>query len=120
MNFNKIKKLIKFKKYLITDFIIHQAEMSVTGFNQALANETLTVKKLEEISKILEVPMAYWWEGEDQAFAEKSATAYGGDLSSEIRWLKRQIDGYVDTIERLKIQIDQLEEQLEICQQNKT
>ena len=110
MNFNKIKSLIKFKKYLITDFIINQADMSVTGFNQALANETLTVKKLEEISKVLNVPMAYWWEGEDQALIEKSPIAYGGDLASEIKWLKKQIDGYTDTIERLKKQIDQLEE----------
>ena len=111
MNYNKIKKVIKNKKYPITDFIINQVGMSVTGFNQALANETLTVKKLEEISRVLNIPMCNWWEEEDQFVVEKSAVAYGGDLIGEIRWLKKQIDGYIDTIERLKNQIDQIEVQ---------
>ncbi len=41
-------------------------------------------------------------------------------MLKDMKYLGFRLLGYVDTIERLKIQIDQLEEQLEICQQNKT
>ncbi len=39
--------------------------MSVHGFNQSIRNGTLQVKKLELISKHLNVPITFWWDNDD-------------------------------------------------------
>ncbi|TSA24371.1 MAG: hypothetical protein D4R67_12050 [Bacteroidetes bacterium] len=107
MDFNKIKKTIKEKRFPITDFVKNIVGMSATGFNQAIENRTLTIVKLEEISKALSVPMSYWWEGEKETDHKPEK-----EILAENKRLKKHLDVCLDTIDNLNSRIHDLEEQL--------
>jgi hypothetical protein len=107
MNYSKIKENIQSKKYLINNFIIEKIGMTVHGFNQTIAHETLKVRDLEKISKELRLPMRYWWEEEDQSLVQEQSKIYGEDPREVIVDLRRQIKGYVITIENLNKVIEE-------------
>lgn len=109
MDYNKIPKIIKDKKYLKTHFIEDKIGMSLMGFNQTIKNGTLKVRDLEKISKELGLPMYYWWAEEDLIMPNEQSKIYGESPGEIIADLRRQIKGYV-------VMIENLNKMLEECQ----
>ena len=109
MDFNKIKYELKSRNIGITEFITDKAKMSIQGFNTAIKNKTLTVVKLEEISKALGVPMTYWFDEEEKReLVFDSFTPYETGAKTIIDQLKKDK-------ENMQMQIDLLLEKLNKC-----
>lgn len=94
MNYNKIKNLITEKKYTIEKLAI-EIGISSGGFHKMFKRKTLTIDNLEKISKVLGVPMIYWFEeNEDKIIMmeEKGAKYEKAVVSREdYEFLKDQI-----------------------------
>ena len=104
MNYNTITLECKRKK-IILEVLAEEIGMTRQGLSGAIKKKTLKVKDLEAISGILNVPITYWWD--DQFEVNENAVPY----SDTIRRLNRQIDGYLDDIERYKMRVSELENQ---------
>lgn len=107
MNVNKVKDELRRRRIPINKFITDTVGMSVPGFNDALTNLTLSVGKLEIISRALDVPVAYWFD--DQSDVVEDFTApYGNNVIAEIERLRKQIDDLIDDKIRLKAEIEKM------------
>jgi transcriptional regulator with XRE-family HTH domain len=65
---NTIKELAKIKKISLRT-LSAEIGMSVTGFHQALSNDSLKVKALEKIAEVLDVPVAVFFKEEEEALS---------------------------------------------------
>lgn len=107
MDYNKIIKAIKQRDLQISTFIPEVTKLTVQGFRKALSNHTLKVKDLENISKALGLPMAYWWEdGSDIISIEKKDQEEFKKLSEKISRQELTIDHLNDQIVELKKRLE--------------
>lgn len=84
MDTNKIKSLAKLRKISIADLAV-EIGMSVTGFYEALANNTLKITTLEKIGQSLGVPITYFFKEEEEGFnANESQVNYGKSIDGNI------------------------------------
>ncbi len=112
ITYEKIKSEIEKRNYRLKYFIREFAEMGEKGFKLSCENETLKVRTLQLISKALKVPMAYWFQEEDQWIIEETTLTYGDSPSIIIKELRNQLNESNDDKRRYKKQIDELSEKL--------
>ena len=110
INYEKIKNEIEKRNYRLKNFIPEFAEMGERGFKLACENETIKVSTLQLISKALKIPMAYWFQEDDQRIKEETELTYGENSASIIKRLNSQIEDLVDDKRRMKQEIDELRE----------
>jgi len=112
LNYNKIKEEIKRRNFNEKYFIPENTELSVQGFNKAVKNDTLKIKDLITISKGLKVPMAYWFQEDDDSITAETEITYGDNSAKIIKELRTLLNDCVDDKRRLKQEVDELREKL--------
>ncbi|MEI7723447.1 MAG: hypothetical protein WCK09_00225 [Bacteroidota bacterium] len=112
INYQKIKEEIEKRNYRLKYFIPKFAKMGEKGFKLACEGDTLKVDTLLKVSKALKIPMAYWFQEEDQEIKNEIEMTYGENSATIIKRLNTQIDGYVKNEIELHRQIDDLREKL--------
>lgn len=112
LDYNRIAEIIRQKNFSLKYFIPRTTEMTVHGFKKAVENKTLKVSALEELSKALDLPMSFWWEGEDDLLSYTRNDKKEKELEVENTRLKKQVDINMKTIDTLSDQIYELKEQM--------
>jgi len=64
MNYNEIKKLCSLKKIAVKN-LAEKIEMTETGLYSAFRNNTLKIRDLEQIAKVLGVTVDYFFDEKD-------------------------------------------------------
>lgn len=112
VSYLKIKKEIEKKGSNLKTFIPEFAGMGVQGFKLAVDNGTLKVSTLEMISRKLKIPMAYWFQEEDQLIISENEITYGDNSATIIKELRALLNDSLDDKRRMKQEIDDLRERL--------
>jgi transcriptional regulator with XRE-family HTH domain len=87
MNYNKIKELSTEKKINFSQ-LSEKIGMSRRGLYAAIENETLTIRTLEKIAEVLEVPLMAFFESQPGAFT--SLNSYNKEVTDLNNIIKLQ------------------------------
>lgn len=107
MNYNKIKELAE-QKNISVKYILAEIDMTAPGYYSAIKNDTLKIRDLEKIAKILGVPVSYFFEeNESKPLVQNGKNILNGGNHGTIN-----ISEAVHEIELLKNKVASLEELL--------
>ena len=88
MNYSIIGDLIR-KQGMTKKHFYQKIDMSKTGFNLAVKNDTLKVRDLEKISQVLKEPVLTFFEGTDKpiffSHGDNSPVSIGSSVSQNIQ-----------------------------------
>jgi hypothetical protein len=119
--YNKIKKELTDRNINLKDFFGKRVGLSEGGFHQAVRNNSLKVRDLEEISKVLGLSMTHWFEDDvSDLTLEEERTWNEFKESHERRLLKEQMQEIMRDEIIIKNQtkkIREIEEELNKCRQ---
>ena len=110
MDFNRLEQRRKILG-LTQKQVAEKAGMHVNTYSRILRDKTTTVETLENLSKALETAMNFWWD--DEANYAIDNTKLYGKMANEI------IKDLMDDKKRLKAQIDDLENRLNVYESKK-
>ena len=90
MYYYKIKKQMgikRVKRYEAAEYI----GLSLHGFDEMIRNETMTVDRLEKISRLFDVPISYWFaEGEEISMVKEPESIYKKRTDEILEILKEE------------------------------
>ena len=100
MNYYKIKLELEKRGISVKDFC-RQINLTEQGFYQMIRNESMKVDVLERISKVLNVPVSYWFDATDYVPNETSATLQSATGKDDGYINAKQIDAVTNELNRL-------------------
>lgn len=103
---NKIKQLIEQKKISIEQVAVWMDKSRTAIYNDFKMSE-LNTSVLKQYSKILSVPITYWFD-EDTIILNEAKPEYLTQVEAENKLLKRQIETLQDLVETKEFLIKRL------------
>jgi len=111
MNYSKLKLLIANKK-ITRNEMVKLLDLSKTGYDKKLVNETLTVRELEILSHYFNVPINYFFD-DFVPLSKDSKVKYGScaeciEKEGQIKLLNTQLAEKDKEILRLNIELERM------------
>jgi hypothetical protein len=117
MDYNKLKEMIISSYGQIQIFFEKEGEsidFSEGGFYQAIRNDSMKVVTLENISKKIGVPMAYWWKQSQESIVDDFMETYGDHPEVVIKQFQSRESVHLKMISKLMEENEDLKDKLGI------
>lgn len=127
MDYNKLKSLIKDRGLTLLK-VSSGIGLTETGFYQAIKNNTLKVRDLEKISKILELPVSSFFEepptmiiqnGNINLNGKNTGSITVSEAKHEIEVLNKEIVNLKEIISGMKRELDLKDQIIDLMKESK-